>query len=473
MADQKKSFKTGDQLTLKAKGGAALFQVMGVGRATHGDIYHVSRVGADGKPSGHESDQMLVNQSDVQDADAAQAKSAKTPVKGVRQDDKAQQAAKEGMGERAVQTSNPDWGFHGTYKTAHGASDEEAGRAYADAHAQVMKHFKMNHGEAQAFLDSRHGRHMADQVSKGKASEHSAEYLRKHGDSVLKAWRKHGGALMTAKREAYEDDTFKEVGHFPHPAEKPKDYMPLYRNKKTGEYHHEGENGDGPSSQGYKSPEAALGGLRKAVAPFLQREGDMSARDAEAHAARYQVRLHTKAESILVRVEADEAKKYHKVGDRFQMDWDGPSHVEVVDRELKDGDAHYTVQRVRKDDQAGGHEMTVKHSELEKERAKSEAAGYGEQDKAPTASRSSGLFRSGGGWEGSTKSGKKVRAEGNRRTHDWSAQDHKDAALMHDRYAKQYAKTSAGNMGQRKMQAHHAAQVEYHRAQAQRLEKGQ
>jgi len=103
-----KSYKVGDQF----KRDGATFQVMGVGRATHGDLYHVAKLGKDGKPSKHEADQDLVSQSSM-DSDDKQAKDAKAKTKDLKKDDPKSQAAKEEsraakVAKRISEASTPD-----------------------------------------------------------------------------------------------------------------------------------------------------------------------------------------------------------------------------------------------------------------------------------------------------------------------------------------------------------------------------
>jgi len=98
-----------------------------------------------------------------------------------------------------IQTQNKEYGFFGTFKTNNEVGDSEAEKAYAAAHTQAKKYLSLNDEEAREFLDSRHGRHYADQVDKdGSGTE---EYLKKHGASIKKDWTKNKGALMTSRKK--------------------------------------------------------------------------------------------------------------------------------------------------------------------------------------------------------------------------------------------------------------------------------
>jgi len=77
---------------------------------------------------------------------------------------------------------------------------------------------------------------------------------------------------------------FKKIGEIHH-KNQPQDGAvgDMFINTKTGKYHHEGSAGDGPDSEGHDNPDSALKAHKKQSVPFLQREADMSSKDAHAH----------------------------------------------------------------------------------------------------------------------------------------------------------------------------------------------
>lgn len=97
----------------------------------------------------------------------------------------------------SVKTSNKAWGFYGTYKSCHETSDRDTARAYAAAHGAVMTVLGMDAAETKEWLDSRNGRHLADQVAKGKAADDTVAYVTKHAASIKKEWAKSRGKMFS------------------------------------------------------------------------------------------------------------------------------------------------------------------------------------------------------------------------------------------------------------------------------------
>lgn len=64
-----------------------------------------------------------------------------------------------------IKSTNPDWGFFGTTQRNYNFSDEATERLF-DATAQMLsKQFKLSAPQIVSFLDSKYGRHFADELS--------------------------------------------------------------------------------------------------------------------------------------------------------------------------------------------------------------------------------------------------------------------------------------------------------------------
>jgi hypothetical protein len=64
------------------------------------------------------------------------------------------------------QSQNKTFGFYGTFKCNYKTSDQETDKAFDQAVTVIMECLKIPAGVARRLLDSRWGRHAADQVSK-------------------------------------------------------------------------------------------------------------------------------------------------------------------------------------------------------------------------------------------------------------------------------------------------------------------
>lgn len=80
-----------------------------------------------------------------------------------------QQLEKKNLNE--AKSKNPGWGFQGTLESTYGLSGSEAEKLFSYAVKQLQKHYKTSVDTAVEFLDSRRGRHFADELSFHGAEE--------------------------------------------------------------------------------------------------------------------------------------------------------------------------------------------------------------------------------------------------------------------------------------------------------------
>lgn len=116
----------------------------------------------------------------------------------------------------AVQTKNADYGYHGTMyhqfrgdsgsEESHLKATHEAGKAYAAMHKHIVKKTGVSHETARKYLDSRMGRHLADQVSQHNPADHKE--AAKHHDTALA--RMHGKKGL--KHHVEQHGTYVEEG---------------------------------------------------------------------------------------------------------------------------------------------------------------------------------------------------------------------------------------------------------------------
>ena len=66
------------------------------------------------------------------------------------------------MKNKTIKTTNLDWGFYGTLKSIFRLGDKTASKSYDLMAHRVIELFSVTEIEAVEFLDSRMGRHMAD-----------------------------------------------------------------------------------------------------------------------------------------------------------------------------------------------------------------------------------------------------------------------------------------------------------------------
>ena len=71
-----------------------------------------------------------------------------------------------GGGGKKITSNNTSHGFFGTYSQKHG--EEKAGRAFHEAASAIMSRHGTSSTIARNYLDSTHGRHVADHMLDGK-----------------------------------------------------------------------------------------------------------------------------------------------------------------------------------------------------------------------------------------------------------------------------------------------------------------
>jgi len=90
---------------------------------------------------------------------------------------------------------NPDGGFCGTTRLNTGCSEEEARDAWDDVSVDVLLDFGLTSEETRDFLDSKHGRHIADAMTDGdrKISGDLPAWTGREVRAFLKARRQGAG----------------------------------------------------------------------------------------------------------------------------------------------------------------------------------------------------------------------------------------------------------------------------------------
>lgn len=108
-----------------------------------------------------------------------------------------------------ITTKNPTWGFYGTLVQG-GADPDQAAALFDEAARALVRRFELSEDEARDVLDSRIGRHMADQRGSGEGA----------GDLV---------ARLCARR-SWERDirrTIRELRGEPEPKSAPRIRLPV------------------------------------------------------------------------------------------------------------------------------------------------------------------------------------------------------------------------------------------------------
>ena len=67
-----------------------------------------------------------------------------------------------------IETSNREWGFYGTAFLNGQLLDRQCEEAYSEVANEVATKFRMTPAEVVAFLDGKHGRHLADELVDGE-----------------------------------------------------------------------------------------------------------------------------------------------------------------------------------------------------------------------------------------------------------------------------------------------------------------
>lgn len=85
----------------------------------------------------------------------------------------------------SIVTRNTRFGFHGTVASA----GHDADKTYSQVHREMMKNHNLSHDQARDYLDSTHGRHLADQfLDSPHKFDYSQSSIKKSVDSFKKTY---------------------------------------------------------------------------------------------------------------------------------------------------------------------------------------------------------------------------------------------------------------------------------------------